>query len=89
LTGTGVPATHSVTLSWSAAASTVIGYNIYSSTVAGGPYTQLNSTLITTTQYVDSTVQGGQTYYFVATSVDPSNDQSGYSNIATATIPSP
>lgn len=89
LSGTGVPATHSVTLSWSPAASTVVGYNIYSSTVSGGPYTQLNSTLITTTQYVDTTVQGGQTYFFVATSVDSSNDQSAYSNIATATIPSP
>ena len=90
LSGTGVqPVSHSVTLNWTASISTVTGYNVYRSTVSGGPYTKLNSTLVTTTQYTDSTVQAGQTYYYVITSVDSSNVESTYSNQVSATIPTP
>jgi len=90
LSGTGVqPVSHSVTLNWTASISPVAGYNVYRSTVSGGPYTKLNSTLVTTTQYTDSTVQAGQTYYYVTTSVDSSNVESTYSNQVSATIPTP
>ncbi len=42
---------HSVFLSWDASSSQdVIGYNAYRSTVSGGPYTKLNSSLISTTK---------------------------------------
>jgi fibronectin type 3 domain-containing protein len=75
-------------LSWTASASTVSGYNVYRSTVSGGPYSKLDSALVATTQYVDSTVQAGQTYYYVVTSVDSSGQESAYSNVATATVPS-
>jgi hypothetical protein len=88
LSGTGVqPVPHSVTLSWTASTSAVTGYNMYSSTVSGGPYTKLNSALDTTIQYTDSTVQSGLTYFYVATSVDSSNVESTFSNEVSATIP--
>src|ERR1019366_9167387 len=68
LSGTGVqPVAHSVTLSWTASTSTVSGYNAYRSSVSSGPYTKLNSALITTTQYTASTVVAGQTYFYMVT----------------------
>jgi hypothetical protein len=88
LSGTGVqPLSHSVTLTWTASTSTVSGYNVYRSTVSGGPYTKLNSTLIGATTYGDTTVQSGQTYFYVVTSVDSSAVESANSTEVSATIP--
>jgi hypothetical protein len=78
---------HSVDLFWNASTSQVAGYNIYRGIQSGGPYTKLNASLITVLNFTDGSVQGGNTYYYAATSVDSSNLESGYSNIATATIP--
>jgi fibronectin type 3 domain-containing protein len=82
------PIQHSVNLTWSASASAV-GYNIYRSTVAGGPYTMINGSLDGTTAYTDNTVVSGETYYYVATAVDASSNESAYSNQAQAVIPTP
>jgi hypothetical protein len=88
LSGTGVqPVSHSVTLTWTASASTVSGYNVYRSTVSGGPYTKLNSTPVAGTTYTDSTVQAGLTYFYVVTSVDSSGVESANSAEVSATIP--
>jgi hypothetical protein len=88
LLGTGVqPISHSVTLNWTASTSTVAGYNVYRSTVSGGPYTKMNSSLITTIQDTDSTVLSGRTYFYVVTSVDSSNVESTFSNEVSATVP--
>ena len=93
LTVSGVgttPPQHSVALRWSASTSSnVMGYNIYRGTVSGGPYTQVNSGLDTTTTDTDSTVQGGQTYYYVVTAIDSAGVESAYSNQTTAIIPYP
>lgn len=40
-------------------------YNIYRSTVAGGPYSQVGTTTSTYSIYVDSPVTNGLTYYYV------------------------
>ncbi len=89
LTGTGVTQTqHTVDLSWTAS-SDAVGYNIYRGTTSGGPYTIINSSLDSTTAYTDSTVVSGSTYYYVATAVNSSSQESGYSNQATAVIPNP
>lgn len=82
---------HGVTLNWGASTSSnIAGYNVYRGTTSGGPYTKLNTTaLITGTSYTDSSVTAGQTYYYVATTVDLSGNESGYSPQATATIPNP
>jgi hypothetical protein len=89
LTGTGTAQSqHTVDLTWNASAEAV-GYNIYRSTVSGGPYAMINSGLDSTTAYTDSTVVSGTTYYYVATAVNSSSEESGYSNQATAVIPNP
>jgi hypothetical protein len=90
-TGTGAPPPdHSVNLSWTASNSqNVIGYNIYRGLNSGGPYSKINSTLDASTLYTDTTVADGQTYYYVTTAVNSSNEESGYSNQATAVIPPP
>jgi len=88
LSGTGVQAvSHSVTLTWTASTSTVSGYNVYRSSVSGGPYTKLNSSLIASTTYVDSAVTSGQTYYYVVTSVDSSSVESANSAEVSANVP--
>jgi hypothetical protein len=88
LTGTGVvPVQHSVALSWTASTSTVSGYNVYRATVSGGPYTKINSSLVTVLTYTDSTVQSGTTYYYVTTAVDSSGNESVDSNQVPASIP--
>jgi hypothetical protein len=71
------------------------GYNLYRSTTPGGPYTKVNTSLITGTQYDDTIVSStmaqyssssaassGTTYYYVVTSVDAQGDESVYSQEA-------
>jgi hypothetical protein len=90
LTGSGVTTTsHSVALNWTASTSTVAGYNVYRGSQSGGTYTKVNSSLITGTAFSDSTVQAGQTYYYVTTAVDSNNVESAYSNEVSAVIPTP
>jgi fibronectin type 3 domain-containing protein len=88
LSGTGaqqVPET--VGLAWTASTSTVIGYNVYRGTVTGGPYTsKLTSSPVASTQFTDTGVHSGQTYYYVVTSVDSSNVESVYSGQASAVV---
>jgi fibronectin type 3 domain-containing protein len=86
LSGTGI---HVADLSWQASTSSVAGYNVYRGTVSGGPYTKLNTSLISGTTYSDTTIQAGQTYYYVATAVDSSNNESLYSTQASAVVPTP
>jgi hypothetical protein len=90
LSGSGVSTTsHSVSLNWNASTSVVVGYNVYRTTVSGGPYSKVNSSLISGTSFTDSTVQAGQTYFYVTTAVDSNSNESTYSNEVSATIPSP
>jgi Abnormal spindle-like microcephaly-assoc'd, ASPM-SPD-2-Hydin len=87
-TGTSQSSSHTVSLSWSPSASSVVGYNIYRGTVSGGPYpTKLTSAPQADTSYVDSSVQSSATYFYVATAVDSDMAESGYSNQAKAVIP--
>lgn len=81
---------HTVSLTWTASTSSnVAGYNVYRGTVTGGPYGKQNTSLVAGTTYTDSTVQSGQTYYYVATAVDTSGNESAYSNQAQAVVPYP
>jgi len=65
----------------------VVGYNVYRSTVNGGPYSIMNGSLISGLSYTDTTVQNGVLYYYVVTAVDGSGNESAYSNQASANIP--
>ena len=90
LNGTGVaPASHSVSLSWTDTNSGIAGFNVYRGSVSGGPYTQINPSLEANAAYSDTSVVAGQTYYYVATAVDGSGVESGYSNEAQGVIPTP
>ena len=89
LSGTGAAAPqHSVALSWNPSSSSVVGYNVYRGSTAGGPYSKVNS-MNAGTNYVDSSVQAGQTYFYVTTAVDGSGKESGNSNQTQAVIPTP
>ena len=76
LSGTGQPgALHSVTLSWNASATPGSTYNVFRATTSGGyGSTPLNPSPISGLTYTDSTVTGGQTYYYVAIAVDSGMD---------------
>lgn len=75
---------HGVTLTWTASTSpTVTGYNVYRSTVTGGPYTKLTATPVSATTYFDPTASlGGQTLFYVVTAVDSLGVESSNSNQA-------
>ena len=88
LTGTGsAPVQHSVALSWSPSVSTVVGYNVYVSLVSGSGYAKLTSAPVAVVDYMDAGLQTAQTRYYVVTSVDPSNNESAYSNEVAAIVP--
>jgi len=74
---------HDVLLTWNPnAESDLAGYNVYRGTASGGPYTKINSGLVTGNQFVDAGLPYGR-YYYVVTAVDTSANESGYSNEAT------
>lgn len=82
---------HAAILTWTASSTTNVTYNVYRSASTSGPFTTpLNTSPITTTTYTDTTVQAGQTYYYVVTAIATSGGfQSADSNTAQGTIPSP
>lgn len=85
---TASPSTaHSVTATWTASSSAVLGYNVYRGSVSGGPYTKLNGSAVTVLTYTDATVGSGQTYFYVTTAVDASGNESVFSNEVKAVIP--
>ena len=79
--------TASVSLTWTASISVVTGYNVYRGNATGGPFTKINSTLISGTAYTDITAVRGQTYFYVVTAVNSLAYESVFSNEATAVVP--
>ena len=86
LSGTGVSPQYSVSLSWIPSTSTVSGYNVYRGTAVGS-YTKINSSLDPSTTYTDNTVAAGATYYYAATSVNSSGQESSYSSPLQVSVP--
>ncbi len=83
-TPTGLVATaggEQISLNWNDNAdSDLWGYNVYRSPTSGGPYTKLNTSLVVNSDYIDTGLYGGGTYYYVVTAVDFGNNESSYSN---------
>jgi hypothetical protein len=77
---------HSVTLSWKASTSPIVGYNVYRRGASG--VVKLNLEPITATRYVDSTVQPGETYFYVTKAVSAMGTESTASNEIRAEVPS-
>jgi hypothetical protein len=65
----------SVTLNWSGNGTY---FNVYRSSVAGGPYFKLVNQTANST-FIDSTVQNGSAYYYVVTALNLLGEESGYS----------
>jgi fibronectin type 3 domain-containing protein len=80
---------HTVTLSWTASKSPVVGYDVYRRSTSNGPSMKLNSQPIPGTKYVDPTAEGGQTYAYYITAVDYKGFQSTPSTPVLAAIPWP
>jgi Abnormal spindle-like microcephaly-assoc'd, ASPM-SPD-2-Hydin len=88
LTGTGVSQqSHNVYLTWQPGDGNAVGYNIYRGSSQSGPFTEINTSLDSSTNYTDYTVASGKTYYYVVTEVNNEGEESGYSNVAKAVIP--
>jgi hypothetical protein len=87
ISGTGVAQTqHTVMLSWNASSSAT-GYNIYRSATSGTGYARVNSGPDGVLSYSDTSVQNGQTYFYVTTAVDASGQESAYSSEVSVLIP--
>ncbi len=84
LAGTGT--SPQVRLSWSASSSPVAGYNVYRGTKPGA-YARINTALDTHTAFMDSTVVSGVTYYYAATGVSSSGEESTYSAPVQVAVP--
>ena len=92
LAGTGLaPLAHSVDIAWDASTSaTLQGYNVYRSTVSGGPYSKISPTVAASTLlFTDTTPVSGKQYFYVVTSVDSSGVESAASTQVAVTIPVP
>ena len=74
--GTQASVPHQVQLSWNAApvsSDPAVGYRVYRSGATTSSYQLLNSSIDTSTTYVDITVQSGQSYSYLVKSVDSSH----------------
>jgi len=88
---TAIYSNGAVSLSWQVSSDNsgaVAGYNIYRSTNTGGPYEKLNTNLVLESNYTDTSLTGGSTYYYVVTAVDNVGNESNYSNEAIITATS-
>jgi hypothetical protein len=80
-TGVSIESTaQGITITWEAVTdcngNPVAGYNVYRSTRAGEDYGQINTILITETEYTDTTAVSGTRYYYMVRSVDGEADES-------------
>jgi hypothetical protein len=86
VTGAGTAVQHSVDLSWVGSTSSVAGYNVYRG-AAVGAYSKINGSLDPTIVYTDNTIASGSTYYYAATAVNASGQESGYSTPIKVMVP--
>jgi hypothetical protein len=81
---------HSVLLSWTPTQTqgvTITDFNVFRATTTGGPYTAIGHTASgITTNFTDSNVVAGGTYFYVVAAVAGS-EQSADSNEAKAVVP--
>jgi len=80
---------HAVNLQWRPIPSGVAGYNIYRSSTPGGPYIKINAAPETGSNYLDNSVQGGVTYYYVSTAIGTNGLESKYSSQLQVVVPNP
>lgn len=87
-TGAAADSHRSVSLRWAASSSTgVIGYNVYRSNSANGVFAKMNAAVDAVTDYSDSSVSSGKTYFYVVTAVDAQHVESAFSTPASVSVP--
>ena len=86
LAGSGVTTGHDVELAWTPSTSSVTGYVVERSSVSGGPYAPVSTTLDPNASFTDTTVTSG-TYYYVVAAVGANNAQSPFSSEVQAIVP--
>ena len=60
-----------IALSWTPSTAPLLaGYNVYRSTSSGGTYVQINTTLLTTASYIDTTIAAGAKLYYKVAAAD-------------------
>lgn len=75
-----------IQISWQPSPSTnVAGYNVYRSTTTGTLGSKMNSALVTSSTYTDTSVNNGVTYYYTVRAVDTSGNEDSNTNQASAT----
>lgn len=88
---TSVTEDGSVLLTWNpVTAPGLIGYHVHRGDEPGGPYLRLTTDPVppsSTPSYIDRTIEPGQTYYFVTTSVNSTGMESAYSQEASMSVP--
>jgi fibronectin type 3 domain-containing protein/endonuclease I len=76
----GTPQICSVTLDWSDSTEPdLAGYRVYRSEVAGGPYTVINDTPLSASEYADTSLAAGTFHYYVVSAIDTAGNDSGHS----------
>ena len=83
----GKPESHYVKLTWTPSASDVVAYNVYRAESSAGPFSKLATINAVINQYTDDKVEGGETYYYVITSITAESMESADSTLAVATVP--
>jgi hypothetical protein len=84
------PASHSVSLTWSAPASSSVpvdSYEVDRAVSGATQYSVIGTTTAASTTYTDTSVQAGQTYMYAVRSVDQQGTTSNPSNPVTLVIP--
>ena len=64
----------------------VVGYHVYRSATAGSGYARLTDQPTANPYYVDASVESPGTYYYVATAVDASGNESAFSSEVKAVL---
>jgi len=82
----GIGVMPSVALSWNPTEDTV-GYNVYRCIPTSCSYNKVNSSLDPNASLTDNGVAPGQTYSYVATSVNSSGEESGFSSPVEVAVP--
>jgi len=78
---TATPGTQQISLSWMAS-TTASGYNVKRGTAHGGPYSTVASPSVT--NYADTAVTSGTTYYYVVTAVNANGESPASSEVSAA-----
>jgi fibronectin type 3 domain-containing protein len=79
-------AQHKATLSWTASTDPGVSYNVYRSTASGVYTTPVNTTPVSATSFIDTTVVVGTKYFYVVRAT-LGGVESVNSNEVSATIP--